>query len=227
MNSEKVKNLKLNDIPEILTEWRYTRPFRRFRDITYALRNMIFRGHNNVRLRKFAGKDWVETDERLFEATFELLREFVEEQKAWMECISSSDTYGWRVRFKLRYLPNRFRQQLSRELGLRYLDWEITECHDVPQQAASAKKIKELYLWYMDEYGKVDPWNAVPEPPGKLFNFGPVCEDGCRQLLPNEGPGWDEYHAATERASVETDRLYNEATEKAIEVIQLRANLWT
>jgi hypothetical protein len=226
MTALKTQILKLDNIMD-LSEWRYSKPFRWIRDFKYALRNMIFRGHNNVRLRKFAGKDWVETDIRLFEATFELLREFVEEQKAWVEFISDQEKYGRWTRFKIRYLPNRFRQELSREMGLRHLDWEIALGDENPSQSESAKKIKELYLWYMDEYDKVDPWNAVPEPPGKLFNFGPVLEDGCRELLRNEGPGWDEYHAATDVASKETDRLYEEATEKAIEVLRLRANLWT
>lgn len=210
-----------------LIDWRYSWSMRKFRNLQYSLRNIIFRGHNNVRLRKFAGKDWVETDIRLFEATFELLREFVEEQKSWMEYLSNRHEYGWRTRFKLRFLPNYFRKELSRELGMKHLDWEISLGTESPNQSDSAKKIKELYIWYMDEYDVVDPWDTLPAPPGKLFDFGPTREDGCREMLFPEGPEWDEYNQAASAAHTETDRLYNEATEKAIEVIRLRANLWT
>ena len=226
LKSIKRSGLKLDDVLSRFSEWHDFWLFRKFRDLKYFLRNKIVRGHNNVRLRKFAGGNWVETDVRLFEATFELLREFVEEQVAWMECMCNSDKYDRWTRFKLRYLPNRFRQAESRELALKYLDWEINEC-GYTRQAETAKKVKELYLWYMDEYNKRDPWDDVIDPPGKLFNWGPILEDGCRQLLPNEGPEWDAYHASTDVASKEVDRLYEEATEKAIEVLRLRAHLWT
>lgn len=200
---------------------------RRLSDIRFKLRNIIFRGHNNVRLRKFSNRDWVETDDRLVEATFELLREFVEEQQAWMECMS--DKYSWFVRFRLRYTPNRFREQLSRELGLKHLDWAISLGSESPRQADGAKKIKELYLWYMDEYNTYDPWSDVPEPPGELFQFTPYHPEAgeFRELIIPEGPDWDVYNSATKYASTETDRLYEEATQKAMEVIQIRANLWT
>ena len=178
-----------------------------------------------MRLRKFSGKDWVETDIRMFESVFELLREFVEEQKSWLEVLSHE--YSWWTKFQLRYIPNRFRAQLSRELGLKHLDWEIALGEESPQQSAAAVKIKQLYLWYMDEYEKTDPWDKVPEPPGPLFNFGPVDETGCREMLFPEGPEWEEYNRMSRWASDETNRLYDVATENAVEVLRLRANLWT
>ena len=211
----------------------YSWLFRKFRDFKYALRNMIFRGHNNVNLTKFRGKDWVETDTRLFEATFELLCEYVEDQKAWMEVICNREKYGRLTYWKMRYLPRRYRKELSRQLALEYLDWEINEC-DVPHQAESAKKQKELYLWYNDIYNKYDsPWERLPEPPGKLLDSSPCAwdEDGNPTLYEmnfhRNDPEWKEYHDASDAAGAEEDRRYEEATQKAIEVLQIRQSLWT
>lgn len=220
-------------IEDIRLDIHYSWPVRKFRDFRYALRNMIFRGHNNVKLTKFSGKSWVETDTRLFEATFELLCEYLEDQKAWMEVICQSDKYDRITRWKMRYLPRTWRKQLSRELALRYLDWEINEC-ELPHQADAARKQKELYLWYNDVYNKYeDPWDKLPPPPGKLFDSTPCewDEDGNPTLykidLHTDDPVWDEYHKASNAASAEDDRRYLEATEKAIEVLRIRESLWT
>lgn len=220
-------------IEDIRFEIRHSRPFRKFRDFRYALRNMIFRGHNNVKLTKFSGKNWVETDDRLFEATFELLCEYLEDQKAWLEVICQSDKYDRVTKWKMKYLPRAWRKDLSRELALRYLDWEINEC-DLPHQSESARKQKELYLWYNDIYNKYeDPWDNLPHPPGKLFDRTP-CEwdkDGNPTMykidLHHDDPAWDEYHKASDAASREQDRRYEEATQMAIEVLKIRNSLWT
>lgn len=211
-------------------------PIRAWSDIRASLRNMIFRGHNNVKLTKFSGKDWVETDERLFEAVFECLREFVEDQKAWMEVVFQRDIYGMWTYWKMRYLPNRFRRKLSRELALKYLDWEINETDEY--QSNSAKKIKELYLWYIDEYNtRSDPWDQVPEPPGgwsSSIKSTPVewDEDGVPtayevNFKKGETPDWKLYNERSKWAYEEEERRYQEATEKAIEVLKIRQSLWT
>lgn len=225
---------KLNrKIEDIRLDIHYSKPVRKFRDFRYALRNIIFRGHNNVKLTKYSGKHWVETDERLFEATFELLCEFVENQVAWMEVICSREKYGRVIIWKMKYLPRQFRKELSRQLALEYLDWEITQA-DVPHQAESAKKQKELYLWYNDIYNKyTDPWSKLPDPPGKLFDGKPCSwdEDGNPTKYEldfhRDEPDWKEYNDASDAASKEQDRRYEEATEKAIEVLKIRNSLWT
>lgn len=225
---------KLNNrLRELRLDIHYSPPFRKFRDFRYTLRNMIFRGHNNVNLTKFRGKDWVETDVRLFEATFELLCEYLEDQKAWLEVICQNDKYDRITKWKMRYLPRKWRKQLSRELALRYLDWEIKEC-DLPQQSEYAKKQKELYLWYTDIYNQyASPWEMLPEPPGKLLD-GKPCEwdeDGNPTLyqldLHRDDPTWEEYNKASDAAGVEEDRRYEEATQMAIEVLKIRQSLWT
>lgn len=201
-----------------------SRLYNKLADIKYALRNMIFRGHNNVRLTKFAGKDWVETDIRLFEAVFECLREFAEEQVAW---IGSWSEDRW-TRWKMRWLPNRFRRELSRRLAEKYWEWEMTDpdCGDINEegtQANRARQMKELYTWYMDVYNKAeDPWESLPEPPGGYKNmFSSVNRPD------DDDPAWKEYWRQSNAASEEEDRRYNEATEKAIQVLKIRASLWT
>lgn len=224
-----------------LRRWLVNVKYSRFGDITYAIRNWIFRRHNKIHLTKFSGKDWIETDQRLFEAVFECLREFVEDQKAWMHVVFDPDRRTKLEYWKMRYLPNRFRRKLSRELAFKHLDWEMTvpTCGgDITvegSQAQRAKQIKELYIWYMDVYNKNDPWDAVDDPPGgirNLFRTEPIewDEDGnptMFRMLSNDGPEWEEYRKQADAAMAETDRRYKEATEKAIEVLKIRDSLWT
>lgn len=225
---------KLNSkIGNIRFDINYSAPFLMLSNFRYALYNIIFRGHNKVKLTKFSGKTWIETDTRLFEATFELLCEFIENQKAWMEVICQPKKYDRVTKWKLRYLPRKWRKQLSRQLAMEYLDWEINEC-DLPHQAESARKQKELYLWYNDVYNKYnDPWDMLPDPPGKLLDYTPCDwdESGNPTMfelnLHKDDPAWNEYHAASRAAMAEENRRYKEATEKAIEVLQIRESLWT
>lgn len=204
-----------------------------------AIRNIIFRGHNNVRLTKFSGKDWIETDERLFESVFECLREFVEDQKSWMHIVFEPNRKKTLSYWKMRWLPNRFRRKLSRKLALAHLDWEINhpDCGDVNEegtQSNSAKQIKELYLWYVDEYpNRVDPYDSVKSPrkdDDPLFEPCEVDETGkikYYKMISGSGPEWDEYYRQLDEAFVEENRLYEEATNKAIQVLKLRSSLWT
>lgn len=208
--------------------WYYIR--RRIDIVRYALRNMIFRGHNNVRLTKFRGKDWVETDERLFESIFELLREYIEEQVAWLEAISDRDKYNWWIRFRMRYVPNRFRRELSRTLAIKHLDWEISSTL-FPQQAESAQKQKDLYLWYLDVYNKyVNPFEDIGvDAPGEILDFKQDPDDPNLRIMDfhDDDSEWAEYNAALAAAGEEDRRRYEEATEKAIEVLKIRQSLWT
>jgi hypothetical protein len=230
----KMKKLPINPpltLTKKLRDWwlmdvTCSRPYRKLIDFKYALRNMIFRGHNNVRLTKFAGKDWVETDIRLFEAVFECLREFVEEQEGWLGSWTES---RW-TRWKMRWLPNRFRRQLSRRLAEKHWEWEMTDpdCGDVNEegtQANRARKVKELYTWYMDVYNKAeDPWESLPEPPG---GYKRMFDDDGFLRREEDTPEWKEYNAQSRAASEEEDRRYKEATDKAIEVLKIRDSLWT
>jgi len=202
-----------------------SRPYLILRDVKFWFRNKIFRGHNNIRLTKFAGGDWVETDVRVFEAVFECLREFAEEQEAWLGSWTES---RW-TRWKMRWLPNRFRRQLSRRLAEKHWEWEMTDpdCGDINEegtQANRARKIKELYTWYMDVYGKIDPWDALGEPPGGYRN---MFNNSAEISRLRETPEWKAYWASSTAAADEEDRLYKEATEKAIEVLKIRDSLWT
>ena len=198
--------------------------YNKYENIKFGIRNMIFRGHNNIRLTKFSGKDWVETDVRLFEAVFECLREFAEEQEAWM----ASWDEGWWIRWKMRWLPNRFRRQLSRRLAEKHWEWEMTDTELVGDidvegsQANRARKIKELYTWYMDVYDKIDPWDNAPEPPGGFSSLFSSANQ------PDENsPEWKAYWKKSHASSAEEERLYKEATDKAMEVLKIRDSLWT
>jgi len=107
-------------------------------------------------------KDYHDADRRLLHGMFSLLVDFVEIEKAWMQAILYEDYKRpwWK-------LNSRFR---SREMGLEYLDWEITLINDEHDnlQGENAKIIKELYLWWVDiRSARIDPYSLMDDFPDK------------------------------------------------------------
>ncbi len=74
---------------------------------------------------------YYEIDYRMLHANFETLVDFVEVEKG--------GRWGWS-----------HTKASPREDGLAYLDWEIKETYN--EQPKDAQEIKELYLWWKDEY---------------------------------------------------------------------------
>jgi hypothetical protein len=155
--------------------------------------------------------DYQEVDTRLLHGSFSLLVDFVEIEKAWMQAIFSENYKRpwWK-------LDSRFR---DRELGLKYLDWEITlinsEYSDL--QGINAKIIKELYLWWVDSRpNRIEPYSIMEDIP----------EDstGRKDWFGKKDPNRTETYKIIDK--LETD-YFNEDTLMLKKLVSIRASLWT
>lgn len=129
-------------------------------DVRSKIKFGLFERHHLINTK--LSRDYHEVDTRMLYGTFSLLVDFVEIEKAWMELICNRD-------YKRRWwnLLGRFR---DREMGLAYLDWEITliGSETDSRQGKDAQIIKDLYLWWtevrpkrMDPYDLMDGWDDM------------------------------------------------------------------
>lgn len=178
----------------------------------------------NTKLKK---GDWYEMDTRILNGLFETLVDFVEIEKAHLQYVSE-ELRGcvddekrlikrWKNPFVRSPVP-------SRELGLRYLDWEIGLGDESPRQSEVAKEIKELYLWWKDarpSYQDVHDISGWSEWCKKRYESGECWwgektdeeREQVRKIL--------ELNAELEQAR------HDEETEMLIRLIKIRKGLWT
>ena len=180
------------------------------REVIYRFKSTFIRRRHIVHMRALNRSWWYDSDKRIFEANFQILVEYVEKELVWMEA-STKKKSGWRHAW--------YRKRHAREMGIAYLDWEIS-LDDPIAQSEAASKVKELYLWYKDIRPlRTDPWEVVPDRP---FNFE-LEEDGMYTLIRED----DEYYVALDKAAQIEQDQYNEDTEKVIEVVRIRQMMWT
>lgn len=92
-------------------------------------------------------------DEIILHVNFNILKEYVECELAWMDYICTEDKKKIAA-YRFDYWMTRifFREFRAPELGLEHLDWEISlPGKDNKHQRMSAKKIKKLYLWWVHD----------------------------------------------------------------------------
>jgi len=180
---------------------------RRWDKIISYIRFGIFEKHHLIDTK--LPKDYQEVDTRLLHGMFSLLVDFVEVEKAWMEAIFNENYKRpwWK-------LDSRFRE---REMGLKYLDWEITLINDEHSnlQGENAKKIKELYLWWVDvRTARIDPYDLMDDLPKKSLEAKIYDNDPERDKV------YDQIN------KLETD-YFNEDTAMMEKLISVRGSLWT
>jgi len=182
---------------------------RRYNSIISYIRFGIFEKHHLIDTK--LPKDYQEVDTRLLHGMFSLLVDFVEIEKAWMEAIFNKNYKRpwWK-------LDSRFRE---REMGLEYLDWEITLINNEHDnlQGENAKIIKELYLWWVDiRSARIDPYSLMDDFPDKA--------GGITDWMREENPKRDEIYKQIDK--LETD-YFNEDTKMMEKLISVRGSLWT
>lgn len=108
---------------------------------------------------------YYEISEKLLHASFNLLKDFVEKEKAWME---SYEQLGYVARIPF-YYELLYRNSAA---GIKYLEWESTlddpllaNYQQAPQQAIAAREILALYTWWTE----TRPARITNEPP--LYDF--------------------------------------------------------
>lgn len=143
---------------------------------------------------------WMDKDEILLHANFQILVDFIEVEKAWMMTLSEDVKVPW-------YKKPFFR---SRELGLKHLEWESQLDQDpnsssyqqpawtdgYPSQAEAARQQKRLYLWWKDVY-------------------------------PNREDAYDNYDIDTNEL-LDIEQRYKDEEQEALQMLmKIRFQLWT
>jgi hypothetical protein len=185
----------LNEVLIPNTVWPITRAYD---NAVSKIRFGFFEKHHLIDIK--LSRDYHEVDTRMLHGMFSLLVDFVEIEKAWMEAICNKDYKRpwWK-------LNSRFR---SREMGIKYLDWEITLIDtDDSSQGEAARITKDLYEWWVDERPKRDdPYDLMDE-------WGDMSKE--------------ERSSVTNQINhIETLR-YDEDSDMLKKLIDVRQSLWT
>jgi len=163
--------------------------------------------------------DYYDTDTLLLHGMFNLLKNFVEIEKAWMQAIFSED-------YKKPWYP--FKRFRDRDRGIKYLDWEISLKDEKTDsegekighlaQSVKAQDIKDLYIWWVDKRPKrIDPYELLPDDfPG---------ED--KSLLDFDSPLSDEMTKAYKEIDKIEKEYEEEDTNMLIKLVEVRRSLWT
>jgi hypothetical protein len=218
---------------------RITYPFRRLR--SYYVSHFV-RQHHIVKIHSL-GPGWHDTDARIFHSAFDLLTDFVEQEKASM--MLHNDEEIKKLGIKVPRTRWGHRNWRSRELGLMYLDWEIAlndkkSPHYQPHcasQAKAAKEIKQLYLWYKDirpkrydAHSDDDPLYAEyrrVQDASKLSDDDSAMSDFMFLDLPHDHPVRQAFSAWSGEVNNLEEAYEAEDDKMLIRLVRVRHNLWT
>jgi hypothetical protein len=97
---------------------------------------------------------------RIFNAVFDELVYYIENDCAEKELIYGGDVYSWWERFMINHLPTKFSGNLRSRLGLNYINNILNlELEEYMYIKETYKRVKELYHWYIGEYPFIkSPW---------------------------------------------------------------------
>ncbi len=156
--------------------------------------------------------EWYDCDTKIREGLFTLLIDFVEQEKA--------DVHRYAY-------FNDDEPKSNREDGIAHLDWEIALDGESPQQAESAKEIKEIYIWLKD----IRP--NRPEP-NDITGWSKHCDAKRKNgssisLLAKEKTkeGEDKVKKILNELRSLEQQYDDEDTEILIRIIKIRKHLWT
>ncbi len=152
-----------------------------------------------------------ELDTKILHANFEMLVDFVEIEKAWLNIWSDRSKYN-----NLSWFTRKFKKFRSPEDGIDYLNWEITETHEA--QAKSAQEVLELYFWWK----KIRPERKDPF---ELSQFDKYFPETLSIVLSNTIT--DEQKSCLALISKIEQEQYNEDTDMLVRLIKIRNSLWT
>lgn len=161
--------------------------------------------------------EYYDTDSKLFLVVFSMLVDFVENEVAHLSKISvktggeyNEDTHPTIMAYQNASWWDRWRNSAvwNEKLALAHWDWEMTLAdpnfdkwdNDIshPSQAAAAKEVRELYLWYKHVFPKRrDPHDVYPD-----------------------SKDWEKYFELTNKYRDEDDEML-------CRVIRARHGMWT
>jgi len=174
------------------------------------------------------GYGYHEIENRMLHGMFNMLKDFVEIEKAQLHYVS--------------YNFDKNSKPSKREAGLLHLEWEIALTHDTDysnhmgdpelagqptDQALNAQKIKDLYLWWVDTRPqRIDPWDE--EFKRRKENKEEVKLDFYEMWGTNQTDEEKEARSKflDEKQAIE-DAYMKEDDEMLIELTKIRRSLWT
>jgi hypothetical protein len=172
--------------------------------------------------------EYYDLDTRILHGLMESLVDFVEVEKAHMQLWSHpKEKRPLRYRFPLL----RFKSFRSRELGMKYLEWEMSlDQPNVdeygfdqsnPRQANDAKEIVALYTWWKDvRPNRPDPYDQS--------GWTQYCEDHPRGMFAAKTEEENQLVREKLDALGDLERQYDEEDEQMIiRLIKIRKSLWT
>lgn len=173
-------------------------------------------------LRLEISKDYHDPDYILFNANFQVLKDFVEIELAAMSEVSSEDdpdgddVTGFLKSFGKKFRRNRRKKIRCGDLGLKHLEWEIAETSGT--QNTSAKEKKDLYLWWTQvRPARVDIYDTA------LLNDDRDFDDDSFKAIFNR-PFNQNLHQARRKL----EAFYEEEDEEMlIRLVKIRRSLWT
>jgi hypothetical protein len=97
---------------------------------------------------------------RIFNAVFDELVYYVENDCAEKELVYGTGNYSWWEKFIFNYFPRKYSIDLRRRLGLGYINNILNlELEEYMYIKETYKRVKELYHWYIGEYPFIkNPW---------------------------------------------------------------------
>jgi hypothetical protein len=181
--------------------------------------------------------EWHETDTRLLHGMFELLVDFVEIEKAWMQVVWSPENwkkYDFPRWYKYRWLRWAAHRRIP-QAGIDYLKWEMSLAdtnvdeygvdHANPRQAAAAKEQLELYTWWKT----IRPFRPDPHDASGWSAYCDLRRSDDDDIFWLDTPDKDrEATTAMLKLCHEIEEQYEtEDEEMLIRLIKVRRSLWT
>lgn len=171
---------------------------------------------------------YYDTDTIILHANFNLLKDFVEKEKASMHRWCTPDA---KLKSSISLPPKR--DKINPLDGIKYLEWETTldapedPADANPSQAEAAREILELYTWWVFDR----PSRTEIEPPEQPEQEGKNTLSFMHRFSAEYRKKYPEYHAAFTQWSIDRSKQENEwdeeDTEMLIRLIKIRKSLWT
>lgn len=169
---------------------------------------------------------YYDTDTLILHTNFNLLKKFVEVEKASMYRFCHES--GEEAQSSLNKLLGR-RRVINPLNGIKYLEWEATldtdEQEPNPHQAAVAREVIELYTWWVFDRPAREELESPPEPEcDNNRSFMHRMTDAYRKKHPEyyaDFQQWCKDHREQE------ERWEEEDTEMLIRLVKIRKSLWT
>ena len=172
-----------------------------------------------------------DADVRMLHANFSLLVDHVEVELAWMYrfCFNTKENP-----LKVSFWKRKFGGFRNAEWGLKYLNQKIKSPENQDpmcsildkQERVNSKKMLDLYTWWtVDRPARKDPYDEVDR---LIQEHKEKTGENCHtiHILTNKKLP-PKISKAYKKAHKETDRQYEEDTQKLIELTKLRGSLWS